>query len=143
MLEVVAHERDAEVVDRQGPVKLQAVGLDETDPLREGVPGVTEIRGPALSGSNVPDEIAEIAPDVQDRPVDHVPTEMLHDRRPDPLLGRAMALREPGRVDALEVIAHRRPASSSARIHGMTSSSIASSVVVASTPRNSRDWRTS
>ena len=49
MLEVIAHERDAEIVDRQGPVQIQAVGLDETDPLREGMPGVTDIRCPALS----------------------------------------------------------------------------------------------
>ena len=42
--------------------------------------------------------------------------------------------REPG---------HRRPAAVSAAIHGMTSSSISSSVVVASKPRTSRDLRTS
>jgi len=40
-------------------------------------------------------------------------------------------------------LGHRRPASTSARIHGTTSSSIVSSEVVASKPRTSRALRTS
>ena len=47
-----------------------------------------------------------------------------HDLVPDRLFRADLALIEPGVVQILQRIGHNRPASDSARIQGMTSSSI-------------------
>src|SRR4051794_15989453 len=89
--------------------------------------------------------MAAIAGDVEDRRIRWNPAaQVTDDLAPERVLGRHFRVGEPFGVDTVEVslralhLAHSRPASSSVRIHGMTSSSIVSRVVPASKPRTAR-----
>ena len=74
-----------------------------------------------------PDEVAPVAGQVEERRVGvDVALQEPDDLAPDRVLGADLALVEPGLVELRQEPRHRRPASSSARIQGTTSSSIAS-----------------
>src|SRR6266542_2681836 len=143
VLQVVAHERHAEVFRRQDLVQSKAIRLNESDVRRQRPRRIPEIGRPPLGRNDITNEVALVAADVDDRPRDHVAPQIVHDRRPDSIFRGAMVVLEATRVDTVQIVAHSRPASSSVRIQGMTSWSIASSVVVASKPSTSRALRTS
>ena len=144
VFEVVAHEHRSEVRGRERGVELEARRLHEPDIGGEHGAHVPDVGRPFLRRLDRPDEVAAIAGQVQDRfGRVHEPLQIPCDLVPDALLGADLAFVEARLVELVEGIAHRRPASDSAWIHGMTSSSIWSSVVVASKPRTSRALRTS
>ena len=144
MLEIVAHEHRPEVRQRERGVELEAGRLDEPDIGGEHGAHVPDVGRPLLGRLDRPDEVAAIAGKVEDRSGRiHVALQIPCDLIPDALLGADLAFVEARLVELVEGTAHSRPASVSARIHGMTSSSIWSSVVVASKSRTSRALRTS
>ncbi len=137
VLEVVAHEDRPEVSGRQHAGQVETRRLDEPHVRREHVMHVPDVCRPALARLNPADEMAAVAGQVEERRARiHVALQEPDDLPPDGVLGADLALVEPRFVEFGEEPRHRRPASSSARIHGTTSSSIASRLVVASKPED-------
>ena len=127
MLEVVAHEHGPERPRRQGVGQVEAARLDEADVSRELRADVAQVARPSLPGVDVSDEIAHVAGDVEDRRGRIDPAlQVADDLGPDPVLLLAGYLGEAVAIDVVEPVHHVRPASTSARIQGMTSSSISS-----------------
>src|SRR6185503_7551093 len=138
VLQVVAHEDEVEVAVRDRLAQRQAVGLHEVHVRAESCANIADVGRPALACADVADEVAEVAGHVENSTVAGYPTlEVRGDLRPEAILRARVGVPEAVVVDPIELglARHALTASSSARIHGITSSSIASRVVVASKPR--------
>ena len=117
--------------------------LDEPDVRWQESTDISEIGRPPLACPRPPNELSLVARDVDERLVGvDVSLQVSRDHLPDHVLGTFVAPVEPRLVDILGGT-HSRPASTSPRIQGTTSSSIESSEVPASKPSTSRALRTS
>src|SRR6185503_10728902 len=144
VLEVVAHEHGAEVAGGQHAGEVEPGALDEPHVIRQVALDVADVARPPLAGDDRADEVTAVTGDVEHRRVRiDVPLQVPDDLAPDCVLRTDLAFVEPRVVELREEPSHSRPASTSLRIHGMTSSSISSRVVVASNPSTSRALRTS
>ena len=114
MFQVVADKDDIEGAAREGRAQCQTVRLHELHVRSEGGRDITDIGRPAFSGSDVSDEIAQVARDVEDSGVcGHPALQIAGDLDPEPILRPRVGVAEAPVVDPIEPGpgAHGRPAS--------------------------------
>ena len=103
VLEVVAEEREVEVVVRQDVGQVQSAGSDEADVRRQRRADVADVGRPALGRADVADEVSEIARDVDDaRAGSDVALKVATELAPDGFLARLVGLVEALLVDLFE-----------------------------------------